>query len=487
MKIFISLAFAFAVALGLIYMPSISMQTPIDEEMLVGPPGQEQHPDGSIIPGSYIVTLKPESVGSSSDNDTNLSNDTLKKQKQEIAIKAEKINEDLEEQNNGNVTQIYDRAINGFAVSGVDNPAILLGDPAVQSVEPDREMPLDRQYQSTGIGRIGLNSATNAASRPDNRETKLNVDVAVVDTIVRPHPDLNLVAHVDFVSQPDAALETHGTHVAGLCCAKDNLGGVVGPAQGARVTNLEVCGGTSGTCSDSARIGAANYIISSGIFEVATMSCCGAGQANSAAQDAISNVIASGVTYFRSAGNQGEECVSGEGCSHPTAIVVGALTDFDGKCGGLADRPAVGSTPIGYDDVYAEYSNWGSFIDIISPGTAVLSTWPGDDPDVTIVNSGSRLYIGASEQGNYAQISGTSMATPLAAGVGALVKTNNPSFTPAQIKSSLQSNAYSQNQACAGGEVGTIAGSKGGFMNDGPSGTGISERDSTKILWAGNY
>ena len=39
------------------------------------------------------------------------------------------------------------------------------------------------------------------------------------------------------------------------------------------------------------------------------------------------------------------------------------------------------------------------------------------------------------------------MATPVVAGVAALVKLNNPSWTPAQIKADLQAKAYAQNQS----------------------------------------
>ena len=465
MKIFIPLAFAFAVTMTLIFMPSIQV---------VKSTSQDESGERRIIPGSFIVTLKPEYVGAASTNDTNLSNDTLKKQEQRILLKADEINEQLQEQG-GNVTNVYDRAINGFAVAGVSDLSPLINDPAVQNVEANIEVPLDRQYQSTGIGRIGLNYASvTAPYKPDNRETRIDIDIAVIDTIVSDtHPDLNVISRTRFVGA-DKILETHGTHVAGLCCAKDNLGGVVGPAQGARIHNLVVCGGPDNDvgsgCSESTMMAAINYVINHPEIEVITMSVGGGGAQTSAMNTAQDNVVAAGVPFFQSGGNTGSECLSNWQCNNDSVIAVGNLLDTDGKCGGLG--PSVTSTTYGTqrDDTYAASSTYGSAIDILAPGTFVLSTWRGDDPDVGT----GPLYSGGSEQGKYASISGTSMATPLAAGVGSIILAKNPSFTPAQVKSSMQSNAYSQTLSCDGA-------SKGGLV------TGANQKDSSKLLWAANY
>ncbi|MBV5330908.1 fibronectin type III domain-containing protein, partial [bacterium] len=60
------------------------------------------------------------------------------------------------------------------------------------------------------------------------------------------------------------------------------------------------------------------------------------------------------------------------------------------------------------DDTLADFSNWGPEIDIAAPGVCILSTYP-------------------LEQGEYGTISGTSMASPHAAGALALLASiNNP-------------------------------------------------------------
>ena len=62
----------------------------------------------------------------------------------------------------------------------------------------------------------------------------------------------------------------------------------------------------------------------------------------------------------------------------------------------------------------------------MAPGVAVLSTYPGSNPvgDPSTpptgwgTGTGVASYIGTSEQGKYATLSGTSMASPIAAGIG---------------------------------------------------------------------
>lgn len=482
LRIFLLLLLGF----GLVWIPSISISKSIFAQP-IGPQGQPEPSFSPIVPGEYIITLKPEFVGGPPPGSANISDIESQKQNETITQKALQVNETISEQG-GNVTNVYTRALHGFAVSGLSNPSALLGDSAIKTIEPNRLEQLDAQHQSTGINRIGLNQAVTTSLRPNNRETKSDVDVAVIDTVVYPHPDLYLFRSVRFISASDAKIETHGTHVAGLCCARDNLGGVVGPAQGARIWSLQICGGAKGFCSEGDEISAFDYIVThASEIDVATMSVGGGNSRSTAVANAQDAVVNAGVPFFQSAGNDGVECEPGLGCANDTPIVVGSLTDNDGLCGGKKNLQATtssGASTILLDDVYAEYSNYGSDIDIIAPGTYVLSTWPGTADNWVRPTAiyGNTQYIGGSEQGEYSAISGTSMATPLAAGVGAMLLTVNPFWTPAQVKSSIQSNAYSQSLACDGK-------SKGGFVNPstcdwecGPGG-----RDSGKILWAGNY
>lgn len=93
---------------------------------------------------------------------------------------------------------------------------------------------------------------------------------------------------------------------------------------------------------------------------------------------------------------------------------------------------AVGATD-GSDHI-ASFSNYGSWVDVMAPGTNIYSTLP--------------------DGGNtYGALSGTSMACPLVAGLAGLVLSQNPGMTPAQVATAIEygcENIDSNNPSYAG-------------------------------------
>jgi subtilisin family serine protease len=86
--------------------------------------------------------------------------------------------------------------------------------------------------------------------------------------------------------------------------------------------------------------------------------------------------------------------------------------------------------------------------EIVAPGSAVISirdslyTLGNTNYDPSIIdNDGVGLGTGNNGPANYYVMEGTSMASPIAAGVAALMLNNNPSLTPAQIKYGLEMTA----------------------------------------------
>jgi subtilisin family serine protease len=100
--------------------------------------------------------------------------------------------------------------------------------------------------------------------------------------------------------------------------------------------------------------------------------------------------------------------------------------------------------------------------DVVAPGCYIASvrdtsiyTFPAinthtDIPsyqNLIIDNDGLGLGVGNTGPANYILLEGTSMASPVAAGVGALLLGKNPSLTPAQVKQILQSTATDKGTA----------------------------------------
>jgi subtilisin family serine protease len=137
---------------------------------------------------------------------------------------------------------------------------------------------------------------------------------------------------------------------------------------------------------------------------------------------AIHNSIAAGVTYVVAAGNDAMDAASFSPANHPEVITVSAIADSDGACGGLG-----ASTSYGADDTFATFSNYGSLIEIASPGVRIYSTYKG---------------------GAYATLSGTSMSSPHVAGAAAQYLATDPGATPAQVAAVLISVGTPQSDAC---------------------------------------
>lgn len=120
------------------------------------------------------------------------------------------------------------------------------------------------------------------------------------------------------------------------------------------------------------------------------------------------------MTYVVAAGNDSEDAANSTPAAYDEVITVSALADFNGLPGGGA--PSTCRSDV--DDTFAKFSNYGADVDTIAPGVCILSTWMA---------------------GGYNTLSGTSMASQHVAGGAALYKATNPSATPAQVKSALQS------------------------------------------------
>ena len=323
-------------------------------------------------------------------------------------------------QHGAQVDHLYQHAIKGYAARMSEQAASRVAqDPRVRSVQPDRVVTAFAQSLPTGIDRIDGESSSTASG---NGSGAVDVDVAVIDTgIDVDHPDLNVVGGRNCStgrSYDDG--NGHGTHVAGTIGAEDDTSGVVGVAPGARLWAVRVLD-NSGRGSWSSIICGVDWVTGRGDIEVANMSLGGGGSeppgsgctTGDGLHDAICRSVGKGVTYAVAAGNSAADAKGFVPAAYDEVTTVSALADFNGASGGGATATCRADV----DDSFADFSNFGSDVDLIAPGVCINSTWKG---------------------GGYNTISGTSMASPHVAGAAAVYKANNAGASPAQVQTALQ-------------------------------------------------
>jgi hypothetical protein len=330
-----------------------------------------------------------------------------------------------EDNRGAKIGHIYGVAIKGYSAELTPGELEAIEqDPSVDYVERDGVI----RPASTGlqIKRVFANQNPQLAINEVN-DVGVDADIAILDTGVAPHKDLNVVGSTDCFSSSGGCVngaggdvDGHGTAVAGAAAAIDNNFGVVGTAPGARIWSVRVLDKTGedglhlgaedgvGPSHMSDAIAGINWVTArANVIEVANMSfnCWSASNACSsqALGEAIAASVNSGIVWVAAAGN-GSHDVSGGTyfpaqypAVLPDVIAVSALSDLDGVPGGLSSTKCteIYGRNGGVDDRLAPYSNWGPAVDIAAPGDCILSTW---------------------KEGGYAIKSGTSMASALVAG-----------------------------------------------------------------------
>ncbi|MBE0545064.1 MAG: S8 family serine peptidase [Verrucomicrobia bacterium] len=231
----------------------------------------------------------------------------------------------------------------------------------------------------------------------------MNVIIAVVDSgLDASHPDLadNVLPGYDFVSNDNNPNDDtgHGTAVAGAVAAVGNNGlGVAGVAFGCRVMPLKiVSANTAATYSRMAQ--AVTYATDHGA-RVINISLAGS-SASSTLQNAINYAWSRNVVIVAAAGNDGNTQPRYPAASQNVIAV--SATDAN--------------------DRRAAFSSYGSFITLAAPGTNIWTTR-------------------RSASTPYGPVYGTSFASPVVAGLAALVASANPLLSNTQIVSLLKFNA----------------------------------------------
>ncbi len=212
----------------------------------------------------------------------------------------------------------------------------------------------------------------------------------------------------------------HGTHTAGtLGAATNNALGVAGINSISKLLIVRVLGKCGGYLSDvadgitwAAGGSVAGVPANANPARVINLSLGGSGSCNTTMQTAVTTANNLGAVVVVAAGNSN-----------------GNVSNFTpANCNGVIAVAAIGRT-----GSKSYYSNYGSLVKISAPGgdanidTGIVST----------LNTGTTVPLADT----YAYYQGTSMATPHITGVVSLMASVDPSLTPAQALSILQSTA----------------------------------------------
>ncbi len=223
----------------------------------------------------------------------------------------------------------------------------------------------------------------------------------------------------------------HGSHVAGIAAAStDNGLGISGGGFDAtfvpvRINTSFTPGG--GNPVDAQFVGdlteALGYIANQNVA-VVNMSL-GTTRNHPPMEAAIQAVRARGITVVAAAGNFQESDANAPiyPASYPGVIAV-------------ANTQA--------NDTVAPSSSNGSWVDVAAPGTNIFSTWDTRNPQYSINGTDA----------NYNIISGTSMASPLVAGLVGLMKAKRPDLSPDEVEAILKGTARDLGSAGADPQFG---------------------------------
>ena len=253
------------------------------------------------------------------------------------------------------------------------------------------------------------------------------VRVAVLDTGIYEHPDLNIVASRNFVSG-ESSFDVfdyygHGTHVGGIIGGNGSSSNGIyrGVAPGVSLINAK-SGGLSGL-EEGDVISAIEWSVNTAGADILSMSF---GDDNPIVNDpiiqALTVVTELGVICVASAGNSGPEYISGGSPASGIDVISVGASDSNNNL--------------------AFFSSWGpslsylSYPDVVAPGVNIIST---EAPESAISDEYRFIgdYIDYAGDGDYIPLSGTSMSCPMVSGALAILKQAYPALTPEAARIAL--------------------------------------------------
>jgi serine protease AprX len=271
------------------------------------------------------------------------------------------------------------------------------------------------------------------------------VKIAIIDTGIYPHLDLKdrITEFVDFINNRQDPYDDngHGTHCAGDAAGDGTASNFkyAGPAPKANLVGVKVLDKLGSGSLETVMQGVEwciqyneNPANLNNKIDIISMSLGSTAQdlGDSDNDDPMVQIVEkaweAGIVVCVAAGNDGPtmNTIASPGISD-LVITVGALDDKNTLDGRM-------------DDEVAGFSSRGKTIygltkpDILAPGVNIVSL---RSPNSYL----DKLQKSSRVETDYFTLSGTSMATPICAGIVAIMLENNPNLSPTQIKNKLMS------------------------------------------------
>ncbi|MCP3761426.1 S8 family serine peptidase [Domibacillus sp. A3M-37] len=329
---------------------------------------------GSLMVPSYTVSAQP--------------NDEQKV----IVVFDEKIDKSAIAEAEGEINHLYKEIPVASITVPADEIQELKNDPSVERVEKDTVVRTSAQILDWGIEAVNTPAAWNSGY------TGKGVKVAVVDTGIASHSDLNVAGGTSFVDYTASYEDDngHGTIVAGIIGAEDNDFGTKGVAPDADIYAVKSLG-VKGSGYLSTIIAGIDWAITNKM-DIVNLSL-GTQTHSAALEDIMDEAYANGMLIVAAAGNDGTAAGTEDTVDYParynSAIAVAAVDSSLNR---------------------ANFSSTGNAVEIAAPGVDILAPYLND---------------------GYAKANGTSMAAPYVAGELALLMQANPQLTNQALRAKL--------------------------------------------------
>jgi subtilisin family serine protease len=198
-------------------------------------------------------------------------------------------------------------------------------------------------------------------------------------------------------NDPMIDVEDHGTHVAGTAAATPNNAiGLVGTGYNAKIMAVKMGGIASNPTAISS---IPEGMLYAGLNGANVLNCSfGGGGSNDAVQAIVNDLTDMGVIIVAASGND-RRAFMGYPAAYDNVLSVGSSNIFDGM---------------------SSFSNYDFNLDVVAVGSGVYST---------------------TFSPSYTTKSGTSMSTPMVAGLAALVRAQHPNWSAQQVMAQIRSSA----------------------------------------------